>query len=294
MQETPVSTTLHSAVRPAPHGLDPDPPAQVIRPTNRRVRISDLWRTWSVTREIATRDFKSKYKQSVLGPLWLLIQPAALLLAFTVVFGGVTDAETFGIPYPVFALAGLTVWLYFQACFTAGTNSMVVNITLVRRTNCPRIAFPTAALITALPILALTFVITTVVAIAAGHAPDLQFLLMPVGIAWLMLLTWAVSVLLATITARFRDIMYLLPLVLQTGMFVSPIGYSAQEADGWIRLVLALNPLTGLVEAWRWIALPDVPIDEFYVFASVAWTLVLTIAAWRVFVREEPTMADYV
>jgi lipopolysaccharide transport system permease protein len=294
MQETAVTTTTAAQADRPEYALDPEPPVRIIRPVKRRVGVSELWRSRGVTREIATRDFKSKYKQSVLGPLWLIIQPVVLLIAFTVVFGGVTDAKTFGVPYPVFALAGLTIWLFFQSSFTAGSNSMVINITLVRRTSAPRISFPTAALITSLPILALTVVLTLIVAIASGNMPDRQFLLAPLGLAWLMVLTWAVSTLLATITARFRDIMYLLPLVLQSGMFVSPIGYSAQEADGWARVVLALNPLSGLVEAWRWIALPDMPIDMFFVYASLGWTVVLTVGAWWLFAREEPTMADYV
>src|SRR5947209_19566946 len=131
-----------------------------IFPVKRRVRLREIVEQRSVIRVVAARDFKVKYKQSVLGPAWLVLQPGLLLAALVVAFGSRGGAASPGVPYVVFALVGLCVWSYFQASLVMGTSAFPSNIGLVRYSACPRIAFPVATLVASLPSLALTAGIT--------------------------------------------------------------------------------------------------------------------------------------
>src|SRR3954454_9948100 len=123
---------------------------RIVKPVKRRLKLGDVWRGAQVIRVIAARDFKVRYKQSVLGPIWLLFQPLALLVAFFVTFRNLANVQP-GVPYSVFALTGLCAWTFFQASMTIGSASLVSNIMLVRFTPCPRFAFPAAAIIASLP-----------------------------------------------------------------------------------------------------------------------------------------------
>src|SRR5512132_3313977 len=123
----------------------------VMVPVRRRVRLSEMWTSRPVTRMVASRDIKIKYKQAALGPLWLLIAPLGMLAAVTIAFSGVTDVHTSGIPYVLFALCGLTVWTFIQLSLTMGTQAIVANAQLVRRSPLPRIALMTGSLLGNLP-----------------------------------------------------------------------------------------------------------------------------------------------
>jgi len=271
--------------------LDDEPALRVIVPAKRRLRLRDLPRHASVIRVIAARDFKVKYKQSLLGPLWLVFQPLALLLAFLVAFRGLGNVASSGIPYAVFALVGLCAWAFFQAAMTIGTASLVSNINFVRYTPCPRTAFPLAAIIASLPSFAITAVAAIIAAAATGQL-SLRVLLLPLGLAWLLLLTAGVVGVLSVVCVRYRDVNSALPFLLQLGTFLAPVGYSLAELSTPLRYVVEANPLTGVIEGLRWMMLSGYsPIAEPIVF-SLAATVVVAAAGWLLFTRRETTVAD--
>jgi lipopolysaccharide transport system permease protein len=246
-----------------------------------------------VAKMIGLRDLKAKYKQAALGPLWLLIGPLGMLAAITIAFSGVTDVNTHGVPYVLFALVGLTVWTFIQLSTVLGAQAIMANGQLLRRSPIPRLALVTGSLIGNLPPVTIMFVLAIVGAIISRGLP-LQVLLLPVLILWLMLLTLAVSLFLAALAARFRDTVSVLPLIIQAGIFVTPVGYSLQGAPANIHTLLTINPVSGLIEAWRWSIL-DMPGTEWdVVLVAVVWTLVLALAGWRMFARFEVEFADFV
>jgi ABC-type polysaccharide/polyol phosphate export permease len=269
------------------------PAHHVLGATRHRLRIGDIWGTRNVAWMIGLRDLKAKYKQAALGPLWLIIAPLGLLAAVTIAFSGVTDVETSGIPYMPFALAGLAVWIFVQLSLTIGTQLLITNAQLVRRSPLPRVALITGSLVGNLPpfgvMLTLAIVVTTV-----GHGLPIQALLMPLLIGWLFLFTFAVTLLVASLAARYRDLVSAMPLVIQAGIFVTPVGYGLQGAPSNIHTLLSLNPLTGIIEAWRW-SLLDLPDPNLSVIAvSAVTTVVALIVGWRVFGRLEVDFADFV
>ena len=277
----------------ATHGLAEleHPVVKRIVPTGRRLRLSELWRDIPVIRVLAARDFKVKYKQSLLGPLWLVFQPLALLAAFFVAFQGLADVESSGTPYIVFALVGLSVWTFFQASMTIGTASLISNLQLVRFTPCPRLAFPVAALIASLPAVAVTASGALAATAATGHLTP-RLVLLPVGMAWLFLLTAGVVAFTSALTVRFRDMLSAMPFLLQVGLFLAPVGYPLSDLGPTVRAIVDLNPLTGLIEAWRWMMIADYNPSFEPIGISLVLTPVLVVTGWLYFAHKETTMAD--
>ena len=270
-----------------------DPTERVIAPTKRRLKLRQLHKDMPVVRVLAARDFKVKYKQSLLGPLWLVIQPLALLLAFLVGFQGLGSVGSSGVPYVVFALVGLTGWSFFQASMMIGTASVITNYSFVRFTPCPRPAFPLAAVIASLPSFGVTAAAAIVAAAVTGQL-SARALLLPGGLIWLVALTVGVVAIASSLAVLFRDIISLLPLLLQVGVFLAPVGYPLAELSPTVRLLVDLNPLTGLIEAFRWMLLSDYQPSFEPVGISLIATTLIVIVGWRVFSRLETTMADQI
>jgi ABC-type polysaccharide/polyol phosphate export permease len=264
----------------------------VYKPVKRRLRVRELWTTMHVAKMIGLRDIKVKYKQAALGPLWLVIAPLGMLVAITIAFSGVTKVDTGATPYVLFALVGLIVWTFIQLSASLGSGAIVANGGLIRRSPLPRVALITGSVVGNLPPVTVMFVVCLVGTLLSQGLP-LQALLLPILIAWLMVFTFALSLLLGGMAARFRDTVSIMPLILQAGIFVSPVGYSIQGAPQNIHTLLALNPVSGLIEAWRW-AILDISPQWGVIAIAAGWTVVLAVVAWRVFSRLEVDFADYV
>jgi lipopolysaccharide transport system permease protein len=280
----------HTAVRPPEVRPLEWPAVRRITPVKRRLRFADVFRDISVVRVLAARDFKVKYKQSLLGPLWLIFQPLALLAAFLVAFRGLADVQS-GVPYVLFALVGLAVWAFLQASMTIGTASLITNIMLVRFTPCPRFAFPLAAVIASLPALAVTGLAALIAAAVTGRVSP-RVLVLPLGIVWLFLLTCGLVALAASFTVRYRDMLSAMPFLLQVGLFLAPVGYPLSELSSTVRALVDLNPLTGLIEAWRWMVISGYVPSFEPIAISIVETGLLVAIGWFVFSRLETTMAD--
>jgi lipopolysaccharide transport system permease protein len=268
-----------------------EPAERLIVPARRRLRAWDLLGEVSVIRVLAARDFKVKYKQSLLGPLWLVFQPLALLAAFLIAFRQLANVQTSAVPYAVFTLVGLSAWTFFQASMTIGSASVITNVAYVRFTPCPRPAFPLAAIIASLPSFGVTAAGALVAAAVSGHLSP-RAVLLPIGLAWLLVLTAGVVGIASSLAVRYRDIISALPFVLQLGLFVTPIGYSLAALSPAVRLLVDLNPLTGLIEAWRWMVLSGYYPSFGSIAVSLAATPIIAVCGWLIFSRLETTMAD--
>jgi lipopolysaccharide transport system permease protein len=171
-------------------------------------------------------------------------------------------------------------------------QALVQNAALVRRSACPRISLVNATLISNMPPFAVTLGVTLIGTAIDGLLP-LQALLLPFLVVWLVALAWGAVVLLAALAARFRDIVAVVPLIVQAGIFVTPVGYPLQGAPANIKALVSLNPATGVIEAWRW-SLLDMSPSVIAMGIAVGWTVVLAALAWYVFGRLEVRLADYI
>jgi lipopolysaccharide transport system permease protein len=292
MSQSPPQAQAASA-----RGVTGSPPSlvedalRVTVPVRRRVRPRDLWTSLPVGWMLGWRDMKTKYKQSALGPLWLVLQPLGMLLAITIAFSKVTSVDTGDVPYVVFALVGLAVWTYVQMTITVAPQTLPANEQVVRRSPCPRVAFVTGTLISVLPPLGVVLA-ASVIAAAISNGLPVEALMMPLLVVWLVLLMFGFTLLVTALGGRFRDAVALAPLVVQSGIFLTPVGYPL-EAAGSFAKVLAFNPASGVIEAWRWSLLGIAP-DGFAIGVALAETVAVVLLGWYVFGRMETRFADYV
>lgn len=264
---------------------------KVTEPDSRRVRLSELWTTLPIAWMLGRRDMKVKYKQSALGPLWLFLQPLGLLLAVVVAFTAVTSIDTGDVPYVVFALIGLSAWTFVQMTFSASTLTLPSNNLVVRRSPCPRLPLISGMLIAVFPPLSVVLGVSLLGAVISGKLA-VQVVTLPVMLLWLLFLMWGISLLVAAMSARFRDVVAFAPLVVQAGLFVTPVGYPLSSSDR-LAHILAFNPVSGVIEAWRW-AIVDMSPNMFAVGVSLAETGIFVLVGWFVFTRMERRFADYV
>jgi lipopolysaccharide transport system permease protein len=264
---------------------------RVTVPMRRRVRLREVRTSLPVGWMLGWRDMKTKYKQSALGPLWLVLQPLGMLFAISIAFTKVTSVNTGDVPYIVFALVGLAVWTYVQMTITVAPMTLPSNGTVVRRSPCPRVALVTGSLIAVLPPLAVVLT-ASVAAAAISTGLSVQALLMPLMVVWLVVLMWGFTLLVAALGGRFRDAVAFAPLIVQAGIFLTPVGYPLDAAGSFAK-VLAFNPASGLIEAWRWSLLGIAP-DGFALGIALAETFAVVLLGWYVFGRMETRFADYV
>ena len=290
MSSTPTHAEALTPPDAAPTSLVEDT-LRVSVPMRRRIRLPEIWTSRRVGWMMGWRDMTAKYKQSALGPLWLVLQPLGMLAAITIAFSKVTTVNTGGVPYVVFALVGLAVWTYVQMAITLAPAVLPSNYQVVRRSPCPRLAFVTGTLISVLPPLAVVLT-ASVIAAAVSGSLSVQAFAMPILVTWLLLMTWGFILLVTALGGRFRDAVALAPLIVQAGIFLTPVGYPL-DAAGSFADVLAFNPASGVIETWRWSLLGTSP-DGFAIAVALVETVILVVLGWYVFGRLETRFADYV
>ena len=253
----------------------------------------ELWRYRDLGYFLVWRDLKVRYKQTAFGAAWAVIQPVLLMLVFSAFLGRIEGIGTPGIPYPLFALAGLVPWTLFSQSLNAASNSLVNSQNLISKVYFPRLLLPLSAVASFF----IDFLVATVVLIVAmlmfGRIPTLGILWLPLLGVFAVLVALAVGLWLAAINVRYRDVKYAIPFLVQVWLFASPVAYSSQLVPESLRPLLALNPMTGVVEAVRWAAL-DGPFPDAALLVSAAVTVVLLIGGAAYFRRVERTFADMI
>ena len=211
----------------------------------------DLWRYRELLGFLAWRDIKVRYKQAVLGITWSVIQPAVQTVLLTFVFSKLAKMPDGGVPYPLLVLAGLLPWQLFSSAFGGASNSLVGNANLISKIYFPRLIVPLSALAVALVDLLILLVIALPVTLLYGVMPTWRLLLLPVFIFLGLLVAFGAGLWITALTVKYRDFRFISPFLLQIGLFVTPIGYRTDFLPNW-RDLLALNPLTGVVNGFRW------------------------------------------
>lgn len=273
----------------------PTEPVVIIRPSPRwaALNLGDLWTYREVLYFLIWREVKVRYKQTVFGVAWALLQPLFAMLIFSIFFGRVAGIPSDGLPYPLFAYAGLVPWTFFANSVTSSGNSLIMNPNLITKVYFPRMIIPAAAVGAGLVDFTIAFLLLIGMMVFYGTFPAWGIVLLPVFIVLMAGLAFGVGMWLAALNVKYRDVRYALPFLIQMWMFATPIIYpSSLVPDQW-RWVLALNPLTGIVEGYR-AALFGRAIDWGMIGISTGITLVVFFACAFVFRRMEKQFADIV
>ncbi|MDQ3063475.1 MAG: ABC transporter permease [Acidobacteriota bacterium] len=255
--------------------------------------LKDLWIYRELLYFLTLRDVKVRYKQTAIGVLWAILQPVLTTAIFTVIFSQFARLDSLQIPYPLFALSGLLLWLFVNTSIGTASNSLVNNSNLVTKIYFPRLIVPLAATLSGLIDLALGFLLLVGMMIYYGIAISWQIVFAPFFIVLAILLALSFGTLFAALNVRFRDVKFALPFALQIWMFISPIFYPADILSEEWRIVFAFNPLTGILEGFR-AALFGGEFDWFAVGVSVATTMILMVLSVFIFKRMEDDFADLI
>jgi ABC-type polysaccharide/polyol phosphate export permease len=258
-----------------------------------RLDLGELWAYRELAGFMALRDVRVRYKQAALGIGWAVFQPLAGAVVFTFVFQRLADVQSDGLPYPVFAFAGLLAWNYTSGAVIKATQSLVSNAGLVTKVYFPRLLIPLAAVLPGLLDLAVTLPVLAVLCIAYDVGPGWAVLTLPLWIAAAMVVAFAVGLLLAAVNVRYRDVNQAISLAVQLWLFLSPVAYPTSTVPEAWQPVYALNPMVGVVEGFRWCLLGG-PAPGPWSLLSAAVTLALLGVALVYFQRTERRFADVI
>lgn len=255
---------------------------------------SDLWRYRELLGFLAWRDIKVRYKQAVLGVAWALVQPIVTMTIFTFVFGRLAKMPDGGVPYPLLVLAGLLPWQLFSAGLSGASASVVGNSHLITKVYFPRLVVPLSAIGVALVDFLVVFALFVALSLWYGLIPSWHYLLLPAFGALTLLLALGAGLWLTSLTVKYRDFRFIVPFLLQIGLFACPVGFRTDYLQSW-RPVLALNPLTGVIDGFRWCLLHgDQRLDIWSLAYAVGLTLVLLFSGFRYFRSTERQFADII
>ncbi|HYP02595.1 MAG TPA: ABC transporter permease [Pyrinomonadaceae bacterium] len=273
----------------------PDRPLILIESEESGVQFafSDLWAYRELLYFLTWRDIKVRYKQTALGAAWAIIQPLATMFIFTLVFNRLAGLDTGRIPYPLFAYTGLLLWTFFANAVTNSTNSLINNTNLITKVYFPRAFIPAAAVGAGLVDFGIGAGILVGLVAYYGIAPGWGVMLLPLFLLLAVLLALAFGMLISALTVKYRDLRHALPFVIQFWMFASPVIYPSSQVPGGWRILIMLNPLTGIIEGFR-AALVGGTLDRAAVLLSVVVTLALLAVSFYLFRRIEETFADLI
>ena len=288
------SRTIETADTSASHA---PVPTTVIEPAKGWVplHLGELWEYREVLYFLIWRDIKVRYRQTVIGALWAIIQPVMTMVVFSVFLGGFAKVPSDGVPYPLFAFAALVPWAFFANGLTLSANSLVASGNLITKVYFPRLLVPMARVLSGLPDIGLSFLV--LLALVAWYG-QLHF---SVSLLWLpflaivaLLTAFGIGLWLSALNVQYRDVQHAVPFVVQIWMFATPIAYpSSLLPEPW-RTVYGLNPLVGVVEGFRWALLGSGRPPGFPLVVSSIATLALLVSGAFFFRRVERIFADVV
>lgn len=258
------------------------------------VNLRELWQYRELLVILALRDVKILYKQTLIGVSWVVIQPIMLMVVFSLVFGKMAKIPSDGIPYPVFTLAAILPWQFFAKSLTQGSISLVSMRDILTKVYFPRLIAPLSTILSGLVDFAVSFIVLIAMMIYFGIYPSIAILTLPVFVLLAILTAFAVSTLLAGINVKYRDVQFTLPFLSQLWMFATPVVYPLSlvpEKYMWLAL---LNPMTGVIEGFRWALLGNTTPNWHAIITSTILVMLLTIIGLMQFNSAEKEFADRV
>ena len=268
----------------------------IIRPERSwlQIELVDLWHYRELLYFLAWRDIKVRYKQTVLGVAWVILQPVLTMLIFSLIFGRIAGLPSEGVPYPVFVFAGLVPWQLFSYALTQSSTSLVVDQHLITKIFFPRLIIPIASVVAGLLDFCISLVVLLGLLLFYRIPLTPRLLTLPLFSLLALMAAIAVGLWLSALNVQYRDVRYALPFLTMFWMYVTPIAYSSELIPApWI-LLYSLNPMVGVVEGFRWVLLGTEMLVGPMLFLSAAIVMVLLLGGLLYFKRVEDRFADVI
>lgn len=273
----------------------PDEPVVVIQPNSAfsLLKLADVWAYRELLYFLAWRDVKVRYKQTALGAAWAILQPLFMMVIFTIFFGRLAGVASAGVPYPLFALAGLVPWTFFSNSVTASSNSLVGSANLITKVYFPRLIVPASAMIAGLVDFVLAFVLLVALMLYYHVGVTMNLVFLPVLTLLMALFSLGVGTWMSALNVKYRDVRFALPFLIQLWMFVSSVILPSSAVPPKWRWLLLLNPMSGIIEGYR-SSLFGLPFDWTAIGVASLITIALLFYSAYSFGRVEKSFADII
>jgi lipopolysaccharide transport system permease protein len=255
----------------------------------------DLWRYRELFYFLAWRDILVRYKQTVIGIAWAVIRPFLTMLVFTIVFGKLAKLPSEGIPYPILVFAAMLPWQFFASSLTESSNSLIGNANLISKVYFPRLIIPTSSIITSFVDFLISGGILVCLMIWYGFVPGLRVLFLPLFTGLAFMAAMGGGLWLTALNVKYRDFRYVVPFIVQLGLYISPVGFSSSVIPDKWRLLYSLNPMVGVIDGFRW-AILGVQARLFWpgFVASMTLVALLFLSGVWYFRKTEKSFADVI
>jgi lipopolysaccharide transport system permease protein len=255
----------------------------------------DLWSYRELFLFLAWRDILVRYKQAVIGVAWSVLRPLLTMVIFTIVFGKLAKLPSDGVPYPILVVAAMLPWHFFASAVSEGSNSLIQNASIISKVYFPRVIVPLSAVVVSLVDFLISFVLLLALMAWYQFTPDWRILFLPALLVLAVVASIGPILWLAALNVQYRDFRYVVPFLIQLGLFISPVGFSSSIIPEQWRLIYSLNPMVGVIDAFRWSVLGgQTPLYVPGLLLSIATAVLLLLTGIAYFRRTERSFADVI
>ncbi len=255
---------------------------------------ADVWRFRELFGFLAWRDLLVRYKQTAFGIAWSVLRPLATMVVFTLVFGRLAKLPSGGVPYPILVYAAMLPWQFFANAFSESGNSLIGNASLISKVYFPRIIVPSSTILVSLVDFFISFAIYLGLMVFYRHPFSPKMVAAPLFLALAFFTAMGAGLFVCAMNVKYRDFRYVVPFIVQFGLYVSPVGFSSSLVPEKWRLLYSLNPMVGVIDGFRWALLGNVPLEASSLVASLSVTAVLLFLGVWYFRSTERTFADVI
>jgi lipopolysaccharide transport system permease protein len=253
----------------------------------------DIWVFRELFYILSWRDIKVRYKQTVIGAAWSIIRPLLTMLIFTVVFGRIAKLPTEGnAPYAILVFAAMLPWQFFSNALTESSNSLIGNANLISKVYFPRLIIPASSVITSLVDLGISFILLFIMMLFYKHVPPINIIFLPVFILLAFISAFGIGLYLTALNVKYRDFRYIIPFIVQLGLYVSPVGFSSKIIPEKWKLLYSINPMVCVIDGFRWCLIGQEPIDIASFAASFTTIVFFVVLGVWYFRKTEKSFAD--
>jgi lipopolysaccharide transport system permease protein len=256
----------------------------------------DIWNYRELFYFLAWRDIKVRYKQTVIGIAWAIIRPVLTMIVFSIVFGriaGLPSEE--GVPYPVLVYSALLPWQFFASSLSETSSSLIGNTNLISKVYMPRLIIPASKIVVSFVDFLVSFIILLIIMIYYRFVPSVRTIFVPVFLLIVFLASYGFGLWLSALNVKYRDFRYIVPFIVQLGLYISPVGFSSNVVPDKWRFIYSINPMVGVIDGFRWAILGGEVNFYFPGFAlSLALILIILVTGVLYFRKTERTFADFI
>lgn len=256
---------------------------------------ADIWRYRELFYILTWRDIKVRYKQTAIGVLWSVIRPLLTMVVFTIIFNKVAQLPADGkAPYAIMVFVALLPWQFFSNALSESSASLVGNSNLISKVYFPRLIIPASSVMTSVVDFCTSFVLLLLLMVCYRYVPDWKIIFIPFFLMLAFLLSFGIGLLLTALNVQYRDFRYVIPFIIQFGLYISPVAFSSDLIIKKWRTLYSLNPMVGIIDGFKWCVLHEKKLNIESLISSVVITIIFLVIGIRYFRKMEKTFADHI